>query len=246
LHHQSTTDGIKRVGHNTGTNCDDLSEHPHGEDVSRFGVGEKEGLSSVEHTEIAGAVSDNTNNRDTETTVKTLRSIGLADLLEAVNETSEFTALSGTNISSEASTGEIERVDDAKGSSTSGTTGSHVAHEELDRLLLLVVGVENLLVDVLEGEVKGLSGEIAHNIGQVTAPESGETLLVEHTGKAITNTSVLDTTGHLHGVLNLEEQLDALNGGDSCLGDSGGGTANHEIGYKACFFLTTHLFFVFM
>jgi hypothetical protein len=246
LHHQSTTDGIKRVGGDAGTNSNDLGEHPHGKDVSGLGIGEKEGLSSVEHTEIAGTVSDDTNNGDTETTVKTSSTIGLSDLHEAVNETSEFTTLSGTNISSEAGTGEIKRVDDAKGSSTSGTTGSHVTHEELYGFLLLVVGVENLLVKILEGEVEGLSGEIAHNIGQVTAPESGEALLAHNTAEAITNTLVLITSHVLHGVLNLEEQLNALNRGNSCLRDGGGATADHKVLYERCFFLTTHLFFVFM
>jgi hypothetical protein len=226
LHHQSTTDGIKRVGGNAGANGDDLSEAPHGEDISGLGIGEKEGLSSVENTEIAGTVSDDTNDGDTETTVKTSSTIRLSDLHEAVNETSEFTALSGTNISSEAGTSEIKRVDDAKGSSTSGTTGGHVTHEELDGLLLLVVGVEDFLVKILEGEVEGLSGEIAHNIGQVTSPESGEALFVQDTGEAITDTLVLIASHVLHGVLHLEEQLDALNRSDSSLGDGGGATAN--------------------
>lgn len=171
LHHQPTADGIKRVRGNTGSDSDDLSEHPHGENISSFWVGEKEGLSGIEDTEVAGAVGNNTNDGDTETTVKSSDTIGTSGLGEAVDEASELTGIAGTDISGEAGTSEIEGVDDAKGSSTGSTTGGHVTHEELEGFLLLVVGVEDLLVQVLEGEVKGLGGEISHDVGQVTAPE---------------------------------------------------------------------------
>jgi hypothetical protein len=62
-------------------------------------------------------------------------------------------------------------------------------------------------------------------------------LLVENTGEAVTNALVLDhflgtfSGGFLgHSVLNLEEELDTLDGGDDGLGDGGGDTTDHEVG----------------
>ena len=52
LHHKSSSDGVKRIRSNTSAHCDELSESPHGEDVSFLGVREEHGLASIEHTEI--------------------------------------------------------------------------------------------------------------------------------------------------------------------------------------------------
>jgi hypothetical protein len=171
LHHQATTDGVKGVGEDTREDGNNLGEHPHGENAGVLNIGEKDGLSGIVATEVSGTVSDNTNNGDTETTVKTGNTVGTSYLSEAVDETGEFTGTTGTDISGEAGTGEVKGVDDTKGSGTSGTTGGAVSDEELHGFLLLVVGVEDLLVDILEGKVESLGREIPHNVGEVTTPE---------------------------------------------------------------------------
>lgn len=61
LHHESSSDGIEGVRGNTGGDSDELSEGPHGEEVSLLGIGEQDGLTSIEGTEVRGSVNDDTN-----------------------------------------------------------------------------------------------------------------------------------------------------------------------------------------
>ena len=230
VHHESTTDGIKRVGSDASTDSDDLSEGPHGEDVGLLGIGEENGLTGVEHTEIGGAISDNTDDRDTETSVETLRAVLLSDLHEAVDETTELTVTTGADIGGKTGTSEIERVDDTEGCSTGSTTRGAVTEEEFDGLGLGVVRVEPLLVQILEGEVEGLSGEVPDDVGQVTSPEGSDTLLLDDSLEAVTNTvvSILRFDSG-RGILYLEEELDSLDGSDNRLGDGSGYTAHHKV-----------------
>ena len=189
------------------------------------------------------SLTDDTDDRDAETSVKTLGSVLGEDLLEAVNETAEFALSTGADVSSETGSGEIERVDDGEGSGTGSTTGGAVTEEELDWLGLGVVWVEDGLVEVLEREVQGLRGEVPDDVGHVTSPEGTEALLLDHSLEAVADTVVsildLDLSG---GILHLEEKLDSLDRGDESLGDSGGDTTHHEIGNEALFLrLTGHL-----
>ena len=93
LHHESSSDGVEGVGSDTGGHSDELGETPHGEEVGLLGIGEQDGLTSVEATEVRGTIGDDTNDGNTETLVQTLRTISGGNLLEAVDETAEFTGL---------------------------------------------------------------------------------------------------------------------------------------------------------
>ena len=150
-----------------------------------------------------------------------MRTILSEDLHDAVDESTELTVTTGTNISSKTGSGEIKRVHDSERSSTSGTTGSAVTDEEFDGFCLGIVWVEYLLVIVLESEVKGLCGEITDDVSQVTSPERSKTLLLDDSLEAVHNTVIsvfgLDGGGS---VLNLQEKLDSLNRGDDSLRDS--------------------------
>lgn len=234
VHHESTTDGVEGVGEDTGGDGHELSVGPHGEEGRFLGVSEEDGLARVEHAEVRGTVGDDTGHRDAEASVETLGAVLAEDLLQAVDEAVELTVTTGADISGEAGTGEVERVDDAEGSGTGGTTGGAVADEEHARLLLGVVGVEHLLVIVLEGEVQGLRGEVPDNVGEVASPEGGEALLLVHSSEAVANTvvSVLGGDG-LGGILDLEEELDSLNGSDERLGDGRGDSTNEEVRHEA-------------
>jgi len=231
VHHESTSDGIKRIGNDTGADGDNLSEGPHGEDVSILGIREENSLTGIEHTEVRGTISDDTNDRDTETSVETLRTILGKNLLEAVDEAVELTLSTGSDISSETGTGEIKRVDDGEGSGTSSTTGSAVTEEELDWLFLGVVRVQSLLVEVFEGEVESLSREVTNDVGQVTSPEGTETLLFDDSREAVADTVVsifsLDGGGS---ILDLQEELNSLDRGYDSLRHSSGDTTDEEIG----------------
>jgi len=230
VHHESSSDGIKWVRGDTGTDSDDLGESPLVEDVGLLEIREENDLSGIEGTEVRGSVGDDTNDGDTETVVDTTDSTLLDGLLKAVNESIELSISSGTNISGESGSGEIEWVDEAEGSGTSSTTGGAVSEEEHAWLSLWVVWAEVDLVEIFACEVDGLGWEITNHVGEVTSVKGSETLLSDNSLEAISNTviSVL-WEDVLVSILNLEEELDSLNWGDDCLGDGSGNTTNHEI-----------------
>lgn len=138
-------------------------------------------------TEVCGTVDDDTLNGHAETTVQANGTIGLQCLLDTVDQTVVLTVSSAfTNISTQTSTGVIQWIDEAEGSGTSCTTGSQVSEEVTPELCLLVnTAQEDLFVDVLEGEVEGLSREVSDDVGQVSTPESFETLFLWNTDEAI-------------------------------------------------------------
>ena len=230
VHHESSSDGIKWVRGDTGTDSDDLGESPLVEDVGLLEIREENDLSGIEGTEVRGSVGDDTNDGDTETVVDTTDSTLLDGLLKAVNESIELSISSGTNISGESGSGEIEWVDEAEGSGTSRTTGGAVSEEEHAWLSLWVVWAEVDLVEIFACEVDGLGWEITNHVGEVTSVKGSETLLSDNSLEAITNTVIsILWRDVLVSILNLEEELDSLNWGDDCLGDGSGNTTNHEI-----------------
>jgi hypothetical protein len=233
VHHESSPDGIERVGEDAGSNGDDLSESPHGEDGSLLGIGEENGLAGIEATEVRSAVGDDSNDGDTETSVESSGTLLGGDGLEAVNETSELSVATLADISGETGSSEVKGVDDAKGRGTSGTTGRAVSDEELEWLRLGVVWVEDSLEEVLEGEVQGLGGEIPNDVSHVTSPQGSEALLLDDSGETVANAGVSVFLGDgLGSILNLEEELDSLDGGDDCLGDGSRETSNKEVSHE--------------
>lgn len=246
-HHESSSDGIERIRNNTSRDSDDLSEGPHGEEVSLLDILEENDLAGIEHTEVGGSVGNDTNDGDAETSVEASDTVLGGGLLEAVNETVELSLLAGTDISGESGTGEIERVDEGEGGGTSSTTGGAVTNEEHAGLGLGVVRAESLLVEVLAGEVEGLSGEITDDVSEVTSPEGTEALLLDDSAEAVTNTVVSHLNGNVGvGILDLEEELDSLDGGDDGLRDGGGNTTDEEVDHEVLFLgrsLSGHLCF---
>lgn len=242
-HHESTSDGIKRVGGDTSDNGDDLGETPDGKDVGLLHIFEEQDFTGVEKTEVRSSIHDDTNDGNTETSVETLDTILSSAFLEAVNETIEFSILSGTDISSESGTAEIERVDDGEGSSTSSSTGGHVTHEEFDWLSLGVgLSHKDFLILILAGEVEGLSGEITDDVSGVTSPESTDTLFSADSVEAITNTIVSLFNGDVRvSILDLKEELDSLDRCDDGLRDGSRNTTDKEINQEV---FLSHCYFV--
>lgn len=126
-------------------------------------------------------------NGHAEATVQADGSVGLQSLLDAVDQASVLTvSVSFADISAQAGTSVIQWVDEAERGGSSGTTGSQVSDEVAPELRLLVnAAQEDLFVDVLEGEVEGLGREVSDDVGQITAPEGGEALLLWNTDEAI-------------------------------------------------------------
>ena len=103
-----------------------------------------------------------------------------------VNEAVELAGLA--DVGGEAGTGEVKRVDEAKGNGGSGTTGGDVHGEGSTEVGLGGVLGELLLDSVLEGKVASLGGEVTKYVHGVTTPESTDTLLGGHTGEAVDDT----------------------------------------------------------
>ena len=229
VHHESSSNGIEWVRDDTSSDGDDLGESPHGEEVGLLDIFEQNDLTSIEHTEVGGSIGDDTNDGDTETVVETTDTLG-GRLLEAIDQSSEFSLFSRTDISGKSGSCEIERVHDGKGGSTGGTTRGAVTNEEHTRLGLWVVWAEPLLVEIFTGEVQGLGWEVTNDVGQVSSPERSETLLGDDSLEAVSNTIIsLISWDVLVSILDLEQKLDSLDWGDGSLGDGGGNTTDHEI-----------------
>lgn len=217
-HHESTSDGIKWIRGDTSSNSDNLSESPLGKEWSLLVVFEELDLSGIVKTEVGSSVHNDTNNGDTETVIEGTDSTVTGSLGETVDETSEFSFSSGTNISSESGSCEIKWVDEAEGSCSSGTTGSAVTNEEFSWVSLWVVWAESLLVEIFACEVEGLSWEITDNVGKISSPEGGDTLLGNNSLEAVTDTIVsVFWSDVLVSILNLKKKLDSLDWGNNCL-----------------------------
>jgi hypothetical protein len=191
-------------------------------------------LEGVVHTEVKTTVDNDTNTRDVETTVKTGETVSLEGLAVDIDETVELaltTLLGRLGVVSKTGTGVVKRVDEEKGRSTSGTTGSQVTGEPGPVTISVLVFVEHALELVLESKVQGLSREVTDDVSQVTSPHGVETLILDGTGKAVANTlvGVGKTTLLDHLILVLDEKLDTLDGSGSSLGDSGGDTSSEEV-----------------
>jgi hypothetical protein len=203
-HHESSSDGIKWIRDDTSGDGNDLSESPLDEEMLLSVVIEQDNFTGIEHTEVRGSVCDDTDDGNTETVVELTDSV-FGHLGEAINESSEFSLSSGTDISGESSSSEIKRIDEAKGSGTSGSTGSAVTDEEHTWLFLWVIWVEGLLVEIFASEVQGLGWEISDDVSKISSPEGTDTLFSDDSLEAISDTvvSVFNCDGFV-GILDLE------------------------------------------
>lgn len=131
-----------------------LSNGPVSKEVQFFALLGEHWFHSVKASEICGTVDDDALNWDEESTVESKRSIGFEDFEEAIKQAVEFASAGPlkkflikkklkikwilSNISSQTSTGKIQRVDDSQWSGTSCTAGSQVHEEELEKLFVLI------------------------------------------------------------------------------------------------------------
>mmetsp|Transcript_16361 Transcript_16361/g.35559 ORF Transcript_16361/g.35559 Transcript_16361/m.35559 type:complete len:369 (-) Transcript_16361:25-1131(-) len=229
-HHQPTTDSVEGVRDDTGSVGHNLG-HQELEHERRV-VGEEGILSGIVQTEISATVHDDTLDGHTEALVQRHGAGGLGNLAQAVEQTVELTALAGADIGGETGTGEIKGVHDQEGGGTGETTGSHLDAEELPEVGLGAVGGEQCLNGVLEGKVERLGGEVTHDVGDVAAPEGGNTLLGSHAAEAVDDAGVAGDLARDNlgvGVLGLDQELDTLNGSSHGLGDSTGHTTRSQI-----------------
>ena len=234
LHLQTTADGVEGVrgvagGDGRGLGAGELGGGA--EDVVLgllVGVVPGEG---VEEAEVDSAVGDDADDGDADAVVEAADAGGGDGLLEAVEEAVEL-GLAGPDVGGEAGTGVVEGVDDAEGAGAGEAAGGRVDEEELGKLGVLVGLGEEGLDGVLEGEVEGLGGEVADDVGQVAAPEGADALLGGDAGEAVDDAGVAgDLAGDDLGVgiLGLDEELDALDGSGAGLGDGARDAAGNKV-----------------
>lgn len=191
-HHHATTDGVEGVRSKTSRSGNNPAESERGKNVALEGADEDNGLDRVVKTEVETTVDNDTNNRRDEATVETGNTVRGDGLLVDVNQTVELaraTLRGRLVVVGETGTGVVERVDEEKRRGTGGTTRGNVTGEPLPVAVRLLEAEERLEV-VLEGEVKGLGGEVTDDVGGVAAPERGEALLGDDAGEAVTNALV--------------------------------------------------------
>jgi hypothetical protein len=234
LHLETTSDSVEGVRGVSGGNGGELG-------AGEFGCGTEESnlgflvrivtRKSIKETKVDSTVRNNTDDGNSNTVVKTSNTRRLDGLGETVHQTVKL-LLSRTDIGSKTSTGIIERVNDHEGSSSGKTSRSHVDGEELEEFSVLVGLGEHGLDGVLEGKVEGLGREITDNVGQVSTPESLNSLLGSDASETVNNTGV---SGNLSrdnlgvGILSLDKKLNTLNRGRSSLSDGSRDTTGQKV-----------------
>jgi len=228
-HHHTTTNGINGVGHQTGGDGDTVTQ---AEGKQQSGVGsQKDGLEGIVETEVHTTIDENADARDDESTVETLDAVGLEGLGVDVDETLVLTlAAFALGVVGQTRTGVVERVDEEKRERTGATAGQDVGRELLD-VGSVLLNVEHGLHLILEGEVERLRWEVTQAIGQITAPQRVDALVLDGSGGAIDDAAVglVQTALTDHLILILDEELDTLDRSGGRLGHDGGDTRKGEI-----------------
>lgn len=231
LHHHAPTDRVEGIRHDTGDCGDGLSDGPADDEGGVLGVRQHAARRVVE-SEVRRTVDNDTLHRHSESSVETDETIALEDLCEAVSEAGELAlAVAFADIGGKTSTREVERVHEAEGSGSRGTAGREVTREVAPELGVLVhASEEHLLVFVFEGEVERLRGEVPDDVGEVTTPVREQALLLGNADEGVDDTFVaLVFRDLLADVLDLQQQLDTLDGRHRGLGYGGGDTTSEEV-----------------
>lgn len=228
-HHHAATDGVEGVGEETSDDGDGVTEGEAGEETGVL-AHEVHLVGSIVDAKVSTTVEDDTDAGDDEAVVDSTvssPSLSTGGLEDAVKGSGELALSTVSDIDGETGTGKVEGVDDEERGGSGGTTRGDVG-EEADEETIRAGATEPLSVEVLEHKVKGLSGEVADDVGHVSTPERNPSLLLGHTTEAVDDTSVgLGDLGRLS--LVLEEELDALDGGSDGLGNTGGDTSEHKV-----------------
>mmetsp|Transcript_28542 Transcript_28542/g.69173 ORF Transcript_28542/g.69173 Transcript_28542/m.69173 type:complete len:380 (+) Transcript_28542:39-1178(+) len=234
LHLQTTTDGVEWVGNVSSTDggclgADELGSGTH--QVVFALLVRVVSRKSIEESEVGSTVRDDTNNRDTNTVVKTSNTRRGDGLLDTVRQTIEL-GLSSTDIRGKTGTGVIQGVDDHEGSGSGKTSRGDVDHEELGEFSVLVGFGEHGLDSILESKVEGLGREVTDDVGEVTTPESLDSLFLGDTGEAVNDTSVtcdLSTDNLGVSILGLDQKLNTLDRSSGGLGNGSRDTSGHKV-----------------
>lgn len=87
MKHHSSSDGINGIRESFRTGDNSLGEEELNEKVVLKVIGQDKFFTSIIHTEVESSVDENTNNRDSETSVETSNTISLEDLFSTIEDT---------------------------------------------------------------------------------------------------------------------------------------------------------------
>jgi len=228
-HHHTTTDGVDGVGHESRRDCDGVAQ---AERKKQPGVGsQQDRLQGIVEAEVHPAVYENTDARNDESSVQTLDSVGLEGLGVDVDETLVLTlAAFALGVVGQTRTGVVERVDERERERTRDTAGQNIGTEFFD-VAGVLLNVEHRLHLILKGEVESLRWEVTQAVGQVTAPQGIDSLVLDGSGRTVDDAFVwliqAALTDHL--ILILDEQLDTLDGCGRGLRHDGGDAGEGEV-----------------
>ena len=233
LHHHSSSHGIERIRQDSCQRRDGLRNHPSSNNGRVLILSEDHRLRRIVQSKVGSTVDNNPLHRDKESLVDCKRTSTSHNLSENINKPRKLSlfTLSG-DISGEAGTGEIQRVDDQERGGSRGSSRSEIGAKELPELSLRVVLGEHGLEGVLEGEVERLRREVPHDVGEIAAPHGSEALLGDDPAEAVGDPSVLgNLAAHDSGVriLGLDQKLHALNRSNDRLGNSRGNATGQPV-----------------
>merc|ERR1719402_250646 len=189
-------------------------------------------------------VDKDTDGRDDKASVQALDAVRLKGLRVDVQETIKL-ALSALalGVIGQPGPGKVKGVDKEERHGSSAASGGDVGGELLP-LGGSFGGGKNAFDGVLEGEVKSLGGGVSEDISEISSPEAEKSFRLHSPLGAVKNAIVWPVQDALfeHLGLVLDQQFYSLDGGSSCLGDTGSNTRQHEVLEESqLFFAATHL-----
>mmetsp|Transcript_44586 Transcript_44586/g.88108 ORF Transcript_44586/g.88108 Transcript_44586/m.88108 type:complete len:390 (+) Transcript_44586:1066-2235(+) len=177
-HHHASTDGVEGIRDDTGSSSHSLSDTPLEEEVCLLLISKEHSLGGIVQTEVGSSVNNNSLHGDAESLVERPHTACPCHLGEAVIQSGELSLGSALHIRRQAGTGKVEGIHNAQRCGPGKTSRGHVGSEETPELSLRVVLGEKVLEEVLESEVEGLSREVSDDVGHVSSPQRGHTLLL--------------------------------------------------------------------
>lgn len=181
--------------------------------------------------EIEGAVCEDTEDGHSEAVVEAGQSVFFEDFTAAVDESVELSfGCAFADICAESGSGEVERVDEDEGEGACDTAGEEGPEEILGSVFFGVDSLEEDLVEeVLGGEVDGLGGEVSHYVGPVASPQRSHAFFSGAPRETVNDAGVGSFCKSGVVLLGLEQKFDSFDGSGESLGDGAGGTTEDEV-----------------
>lgn len=121
LHHKSSSDGVQWVRGNSGNGGNVHSVQELDNNAGVLLILKKNHFSGIVESEIKGSIGDNSDNGDSESLIKSEKSITLVNLAQTVDQTVELSGIF-SDIGGQSGSGEIQRINEAQTGSAGGSS----------------------------------------------------------------------------------------------------------------------------